>query len=166
MTPEMLSVLEAGDDLIVSERQIAWATVRQHKTEYPEVLIDSPEKACAFLEDILTESPIELLYVLALDSSNRVLGCSKLATGSVNRAVIYPRLLVSFLLSTNATACLLLHGHPTGQLQFSLEDYNLTRGVGEMLAPLDITLLDHLLFVPEHKDSPAAWLSMRKEGRL
>ncbi|MFO7882676.1 MAG: tyrosine-type recombinase/integrase, partial [Kosmotogaceae bacterium] len=50
------------------------------------------------------------LLAIALDSANEFLGFVKLAQGTVNRAAVYPRALVSFLLvETNATAVVLAH---------------------------------------------------------
>jgi len=164
MTKKMCSAIKAGDDFILAERRIAWETVCNHKVQHPEYYIDAPERAAEFLEDVLADSPVELLFAIALDSSNRFLGCTRLSSGSVNRAVIYPRLLVSFLLETNATGCILVHGHPSGTLTFSFEDHALTRSVSELLTPLDVTLLDHLLCVPARGDTPAEWVSMRQQG--
>lgn len=166
MTKQMLSILEAGEDLVVSEKQIAWETVRDHKAQHLEYIIDAPESACEFLEDVLSDSPVELLYAVALDSSNRFLGCTRLASGTVDRAAVYPRLLVSFLLSVNATACILSHNHPGGRQEFSAEDLALSKRIGEILQPMDIRLLDHVLFVQGETDSSGLWMSMTKEGLL
>jgi len=128
--------------------------------------IDSFDTACDFLVKILEESPVEVLYVIGLDSSNRFLGCTRLASGTVDRAAVYPRLLVSFLLSTNSSAVIVAHNHPGGRPEFSLEDIALTRRLTGILQPLDIRLLDHVLYVPGEADSPGQWMSMMKEGVL
>jgi DNA repair protein RadC len=73
-------------------------------------------------------------------------------------------LLVSFLLSTNSSAVIVAHNHPGGRSEFSLEDISLTKRLTEILQPLDIRLLDHVLYVPGEVDAPGKWMSMTKEG--
>jgi len=50
------------------------------------------------MAEVLEQSPIEVLYVLAISSSNEFLGFIKLSQGTVDRAAIYPWTFLAFLL--------------------------------------------------------------------
>lgn len=164
--PSAALVLEICKEEVfnVLEREITWKKTRHHKTKYPTYVVDSFESALGFLEPIFEKTPVEVLYAVGLNSNNRFLGCTKLASGTVDRAAVYPRLLVSFLLSTNSSAVLIAHNHPGGKSEWSLEDISLTKRLTEILKPLDIRLLDHILYVPGEADSSGQWMSMTKEG--
>ncbi len=166
-SPDQLALeIARQETFTVLEKQVAWKTVRRHKTRYPRFTIDSFDSACDFLARILEESPVEILYAIGLDSSNRFLGCTRLASGTVDRATFYPRLAVSFLLSTNSSAVIVAHNHPGGRPEFSREDISLTRRLTEILQPLDIRLLDHVLYIPGRSDAQGEWVSMTKEGLI
>lgn len=163
---DLTAEISREETFSILEKQVAWKTIHRHRARFPRYTIDSFCSACNFLARILDASPVELLYVIGLDSSNRFLGCTKLASGTVDRAAVYPRLLVSFLLSVNASAVIVAHNHPGGKMEFSREDISLTKRLTEILQPLDIRLLDHILYVPEDADVPGQWMSMTKEGMI
>jgi len=81
MTPSPDSITEAirrREQFVVLEKQVAWKTVKRHKSDHPEYILDSPAMACSFLEGVLDNSPVELLYAIALNSRNAFIGCTKL----------------------------------------------------------------------------------------
>ena len=162
----LCEVIRRRDSFIVLEKQVAWKTVKRHQSTHLEYLLDSPAKSCTFLEGILKASPVELLYAVALNSRNCFVGCTKLAAGTVDRATVYPRLLVSFLLSVNASAVILAHNHPGGKAIYSSEDIHMTKQLVALLHSMDIRLLDHLLYIPAHGHHASNWVSMQMEGLL
>ena len=151
---------------VVLEKQVAWKTVKRHKSDHPEFILDSPGEACSFLEGVLDSSPVELLYAVALNARNSFLGCTRLASGSVDRASVHPRLLISFLLNINATGVILAHNHPGGVARASSEDISLTNRLGKLLKDLDIKLLDHLIFAPGTFERQPSWVSLKQDGVL
>ena len=77
------------------------------------------------------------------------------------------RNLLTFLLSeTNATAVILSHQHPGGKPAASREDLELTRRVRDMLRPLEVRLLDHVVYALSRLGRPGEWLSMREQNLL
>jgi len=119
------------------------------------------------LEPLFEASPIETLYALALNASNEFLGFIRLSQGTVNRASVYPRELISFLLvESNATAVILAHNHPGGAARPSKEDIALTRKIDSLLDGLEVDLLDHLIYAPERLGQGGTWVSLRVAGHL
>ncbi len=64
-------------------------------------------------------------------------------------------------MKTAATGIILAHNNPSGNLQPSIQDKDITKKIQEACKLLDITILDHLIVVPED-----AYLSFADEGIL
>jgi DNA repair protein RadC len=61
---------------------------------------------------------------------------------------VHPREVFSDPLSDRAAAIIVCHNHPSGMLEPSDEDRNITRRLAEAGDILGITLLDHLILSP------------------
>lgn len=88
----------------------------------------------------------EVVYLLSLDEERSVLGCTKIAQGTADSASISPRILVREALQCNAQAVVLAHNHPSGFFSPSRADIAISNQLQEILRPLGITLLDHIIF--------------------
>jgi|GEM_PF-5676776 len=98
MTPEMIHAFQRDRKLVLTEKAVRFKTVRRLTIEASPHTIDSQERAIEFLSDLFEQRPTEALYAIALNSCNDFLGLILLSNGSVDRATVYPRELVSFLL--------------------------------------------------------------------
>ena len=87
----------------------------------------------------------ESFACLFLDGRHQVLAWRELFHGSVNRATVHPREIVKEALRLNAAAVILAHNHPSGSTVPSSEDIELTRALTEILAIIDVRVLDHLI---------------------
>ena len=153
--------------LVLAEKAIAYRTIRRHTLPMPADALDCQDKVKALLGPLLDERPVEALYALALNSSGDLVGLLKVAEGTVDRAACYPRELVSFLLiETNATALILAHNHPGGRCEASSEDIALTNRLVEILKPLSVRLLDHLVYATGRPGRSGEWYSLRTAGIL
>lgn len=94
---------------------------------------------------LLMGEKVERFYVLALDKRGRLLGHSQVSSGDDGETAVYPRLIVQALLRFGAAGCVLAHNHPSGVLYPSRADLELTRSLGEMMKPLSIHLVDHVI---------------------
>jgi len=103
----------------------------------------------------------ESFVVLYTNRANRIIGVYELSKGGITGTVADPRLVLSVALKTAATGIILAHNHPSGNLQPSIQDKDITKKIQEACKLLDITLLDHLIVVPED-----AYFSFADEGLL
>ncbi len=94
---------------------------------------------------LLMGEKVERFYVLALDKRGRLLGHSQVSSGDDGETAVYPRLIVQALLRFGAAGCVLAHNHPSGVLYPSRADLELTQSLGEMMKPLSIHLVDHVI---------------------
>ena len=60
-------------------------------------------------------------------------------------SIIETRLILQYAIKANASAVILAHNHPSGNLGASEADKRITKNVREALKLVDIELLDHLI---------------------
>ena len=87
----------------------------------------------------------EHFALMLLDSQHKVLECNVIFSGTIDGAPIYPREIVKTALSANAAAVILAHNHPSGQPEPSTADKRITERIKNVLALLDIRVLDHII---------------------
>lgn len=88
----------------------------------------------------------EMVYLLCLDGKRKVLGVRKITEGSINAAEVTTRRITEEAMSLRATAVILAHNHVSGIAVPSNEDCATTRYLKQVLEPIGIELLDHVVF--------------------
>ncbi len=109
--------------------------------------IDSTEDMKNLFSSYFFGAKNEMLYVAVLDDANRLLGIRKMGEGIPNSIEFNPRKIVEIILTLNGTRVLLAHNHLNGISMPSNEDLLSTSLLQEFLSQMDITLLDHLVFI-------------------
>ncbi|WP_254563306.1 DNA repair protein RadC [Oscillatoria sp. HE19RPO] len=107
--------------------------------------IDSPEAAAAALSHELMWQPQERFALLLLDVKNRLIGTKLLTIGTATETLAHPREIFREVLRHGATRAIISHNHPSGSLEPSPEDIQLTRQLLQAGQFLQIPLLDHLI---------------------
>jgi DNA repair protein RadC len=110
-------------------------------------VLDSPTALADFWRTRLAGLDHEIFEVAHLDSSLRLLrdGVQTLQHGTVNRATVYPRMVVEAALKLGASALVVAHNHPAGDPTPSQADLDITRALSLACAALDIRLMEHLV---------------------
>jgi len=98
----------------------------------------------------------EVFGCLFLDTRHRPLCWEELFLGSVNRAHVHCREVLKRGIELNAAALILGHNHPSGIAEPSSADLSLTRELTDLLARVDIVVLDHIIVAPGDAVSLAA----------
>ena len=111
----------------------------------------------------------EVMLALYMDNASKFIRVEILGRGVVNSVSVDNRKLLEGAIRTNATAVILAHNHPHGVPNPSREDMNLTRKMREVLASIQVSLIDHLIYadgnwraVSERPDA-SAYLSKTKK---
>jgi len=112
-------------------------------------LIDSVQKACDFAKTLFIAQITEHFYVICLDAHRRLIYPSLVAEGSLTDISVYPRKIVEEVLKHHASYAILAHNHPSGMVKPSQNDLDATFVINRALAPLDVTLLDHIVVAGE-----------------
>lgn len=92
---------------------------------------------------------VESFIVIALNRANKVLGFYKVSQGGVTGTVADPKVIFQFALLANATSLIMAHNHPSGNLQPSRADEELTRKIKDAGQLLDIRVIDHIIVTDE-----------------
>ncbi|MBC1241999.1 MULTISPECIES: DNA repair protein RadC [Nostoc] len=108
-------------------------------------LIDSPLAAAATLSQDLMWQMQERFAVLLLDVKNRLLGTQVITIGTATETLASPREIFREVIRQGATQVIVAHNHPSGNLEPSQEDIELTRQLLTGAKFLGIPLLDHLI---------------------
>jgi len=147
----------------VALKVIRAAAVRylQESAEKAEPLA-TPESVAAFWRMRIGSLQEEVFEVAYLDSGCRLLhdGVERMAQGTIDRAAVYPRSVVTSALKRGAAALLLAHNHPNGQVQPSELDKVLTRALVLAAETIQLRIVDHLIVSPDEV------FSFRRAGLL
>ena len=102
----------------------------------------------------------ERFNVIYLNAQNRIIKTEVIQEGIVNQAVVYPRKILEKALKHKASAVILVHNHPSGNITPSEADIRLTRTLQDTARVLDILIHDHII-VGENR-----YFSFREEGLI
>lgn len=103
----------------------------------------------------------EAFYLLLLNKANAILGYKLVSIGGSAGTVVDIKQLLAIALVTNSAGIIMAHNHPSGNLQPSQADLDLTRKVKNACQFLDLALLDHVILSPD-----GAYRSFADEGDL
>ena len=120
----------------------------------------TPEAVKTYLHLHLAGEQRERFAVLFLDVQNRFIAFETLFTGTLTQTSVYPREIVCAALAHGASAVVLAHNHPSGNVQPSRADESLTQTLKTALNLFDVRVLDHVIIAPNDA------LSMAERGLL
>lgn len=111
----------------------------------PQTVVDDPAVAAAALAGELMWQPQERFAVLLLDVKHRLQGIQVISIGTATETIAHPRDIFREVIRHGATRTIVAHNHPSGNLEPSPEDLELTRQLLAGAQLLGIPLLDHLI---------------------
>ena len=110
---------------------------------------------------MLSSADNEHFVGVYLDNGNKII-CIHNIEGVVNQAVVYPRDVLRRALLINASAMVLIHNHPSGNVSPSDADIKLTRTIQDCAKIPNILIHDHIIIGGGNEKV----FSMRDEGIL
>lgn len=128
----------------------------------PGELIQSAAAAGAVLAPYFYGARNEMVYLLCLDSKEKLLAVRKLSEGNLNNSEVTIRRAAEECMATQASYCYLAHNHVSGVALPSPEDMRATDVVQSALAPLGVQVVDHLVFA---EGDMVSIRQTREEGR-
>jgi DNA repair protein RadC len=91
----------------------------------------------------------ERFICCSLNGAHELIAARVVSVGLVNRTVVHPREVFADPITDRACAVVVAHNHPSGKLDPSPEDREITSRLKEAADTLGIALLDHLVFSRE-----------------
>lgn len=144
--------------LIRLVRELGTRYLREEARE--KIQISCTTELVHFCQSALGGLKDERFCVIYLNAQNRMIDMEVIEEGIVNQAVVYPRKVLENSLKRKASAIILVHNHPSGQVKPSDADIRLTQTIRDVAKTLDILVHDHLI-VGENR-----FFSFREEGLI
>lgn len=143
---------------IMTALEIGRRRAAQGLNEKPK--IGSSQDAFVLLQSLIGDANVEEFWVLYLNQGNFVVRKEQISKGGINQTSVDLRIIMKFALEEMATSLILAHNHPSGNLNPSQADINLTRKIKEAALSLDIEVFDHLIVTQK------SYFSFANEGIL
>ena len=109
--------------------------------------ITSPGDAVEIGKDFMRihEKPEEYMYMICVNTKNKVIGVFEISHGTVNASLVSPREVFQKALLANATSIIVMHNHPSGDCTASREDIEVTKRLVEAGKIVGVEVLDHII---------------------
>ncbi|MBW1693087.1 MAG: JAB domain-containing protein [Deltaproteobacteria bacterium] len=102
---------------------------------------------------------VETIYCIFLDAKNKILAIEKMFSGSITASAVYTRELAKRIIKIKASSFVIVHNHPSGDLEPSAEDKSITIKIGIAAASIDVSFHDHIIIGDGyHSMADTGWL--------
>ena len=107
-------------------------------------IIDSAEKAVELLGDIRSKKQ-EYFVCLTLDGANRLIAKRVISIGTLTASLVHPREVFAEAITDRAASIVVAHNHPSGNLEPSSADRQVTERLRQAGMILGIEISDHII---------------------
>lgn len=109
--------------------------------------IKSPDDVVQVAKDFLRleEESEEYMYMLGLNTKNKVLGVFEVSHGTVNASIVGTREIFQKALLLNSVSIIVMHNHPSGDPTPSRQDIEVTKKLVSAGEILGVEVLDHII---------------------
>jgi DNA repair protein RadC len=109
------------------------------------IKIVSPSKLSKVFIPEMGSLDKENFKIVLLDSRNRIIKSETIFIGTLNESLVHPREIFKLAFEENAASIILLHNHPSGDVNPSEEDIKITKQLVSVSEIFGIEILDHLI---------------------
>lgn len=126
-------------------------SLKKNKTDIKKAAIKSSKDAADYAHQFYFEDLgiYESVFILLLNQSNTTIAYAKISQGGVCSTVVEPAIIAKYAVDTLAKGVILVHNHPSGNLEPSNGDKKITEKVKNTLAIFDCTLHDHIILTED-----------------
>lgn len=133
---------------------------RQSSVSLDKPIMLTSSDIALYLQNKLKDHRHEVFAVLFLNRANKVNHFEIISKGGITGTVADPRIILKKALEEDAVNIVLCHNHPSGSLNPSRQDEELTYKIKEAARYFDIQVLDHIIV------SDMGYFSFADEGLL
>lgn len=119
--------------------------VRRNMANEKRERVSSSKDVAAYLQASFQYLQQEVFAVVFLNRGNKIVHFEIISQGGITGTVADPRIILKKALENNATAIILCHNHPSGNLKPSTADELLTKKIKNAAALIDILVTDHII---------------------
>ena len=127
--------------------------------------VSSPEDVAALLRPSARMESVEVFWVLLFSSSMQLLKPPvEVSRGTVSMSLVHPREVFRPAIAMQASSVIVVHNHPSGKLDPSSQDIELTRRLVESGKLLSIEVRDHIILGRASKPGSPDHLSLMEQN--
>lgn len=159
--PELLKSFNGINDakaakiLAVAELSKRISRERVNKTK-----ITSPQNISALLLEEMRYLKKEVFKTVLLDTKNNIISINNVSVGCLDSTVVHPREVFIDAIKNSSAAIILVHNHPSGEVEPSKDDISITDRIIECGKILGIKVLDHIII------GNGNYLSFKEKGYI
>ena len=133
---------------------------REASVAIDKLTVRSSKEIATYIKSLLRDLNNEVFGVVFLNRANKVKHYEVISIGGITGTVADPRVIFKKALAADAVGIILFHNHPSGNLQPSKADEELTKKIVQAATLFDIRILDHIIV------SEYGYFSFADEGLL
>jgi DNA repair protein RadC len=122
---------------------------RQGTNALEKPIVKDSHEVAGYLQAMLQDHRREVFAVIFLNRANKINHFEIISQGGITGTVADPRIILKKALEEDAVNIILCHNHPSGNLQPSRADQELTSKIKEAARYFDIKVLDHIIVSDE-----------------
>lgn len=119
--------------------------VREEVEYYGEKKITSPKDVEEIARKFIGNADREVFLSVNLSTANTINSIHVISIGTLSQSIVHPRECFKAALLCNAEAVVFAHNHPSGSVEPSLEDRQITNQLKQCGHLLEIRVLDHVI---------------------
>jgi len=137
--------------------------LKKIQSDFPTEKITSSNDAQLFIRQFYGDDieVFESAFILLLNRQNKTIGYAKISQGGIAGTYVDPKIVAKYAVDSLASGVIFCHNHPSGNLQPSVEDIQLSKKLKQGLNLLDINLLDSIILTPT-----SAYTSLADLGQI
>jgi DNA repair protein RadC len=124
-------------------------------------VVRSPQDAADVAAHFIGDEDREVLFVMCLNTKNRIVAVHRCHVGGLNASIVMPREVFKSAILNNSASIIVSHQHPSQDVTPSREDIDVTKRLVECGRILGIDVLDHVIV-----NASAEFYSMKEKGHL
>lgn len=118
---------------------------KEKSIPYSNIQINHPTKAVHVIKEFISCTDREIFGVLMLNSVKEVNAIEIVSIGTLNTTIVSPREIFKGAILSNADSIIIFHTHPSGNVQPSQADLDVTTMINEVALIIGINLIDHII---------------------
>lgn len=122
--------------------------------------VSGPEDVARRFIPRLRDQKVEYFYTILLNNAGKIISEHVISQGTINASLVHQREVFHHAVTELAASVILLHNHPSGTLEASTEDKNITEMMVRAGEIMDIPVRDHIIIAGNR------YLSFAEKGLL
>lgn len=125
--------------------------LKKIQTNFQKVQIKESKIAYEFIQQFYGDDIeiFESFFILLLNRNNQTIGYAKISQGGISGTVVDIRLIAKYAVESLCSSVILAHNHPSGNLNPSEQDKNITSKIKDALNMFEISVIDHIILTSE-----------------